>query len=132
MQGPTPREQDMILASGGPATGINLALAELSLFWDNHRKNAPDIRGLCMNIRIPDEGTTQDRINAVAAIADWLGVEMHERHGCYIAQQRFGTGLDYSITVEAHYTPDPARAHLERLAAKKEATQAAPKFAGAA
>ena len=110
MIGLTPREQAIALAQGGPATGINLALAELSLSWDNHRKNAPDVHELRINIRITDVGTTADRIGAVQAVADWLGVEKHERYGVHIAQRKFGTGGD-SILVEAHYTPDQDATH---------------------
>ena len=120
MIGLTPRERDLALAAGDPATGLGLALAELSLYWDNHHAGAPAVHELRINIRIADEGTPEDRIGAVQAVADWLGVEKHVLHGCHIAQRKFGTGAD-SVTVEAHYTPDPARAHFERLAAKEAA-----------
>jgi hypothetical protein len=123
MIGLTPREQEIARAGDGPATGINLALAELSLYWDNHRKNAPDVHQLRINIRIAGEGSVQDRIGAVERIADWLGVEVHERYGVHIAQRRFGSGGD-SVIVEAHFTPDQDAAFellkqqaAERLAA---------------
>jgi hypothetical protein len=109
----TPREKERAAAVQGPGTGICLALAELELYWENHRKNAPGVHELRMNIRIAAEGSTEDRIAAVQAIADWLGVEKHERHGCHIAQRRFGTGED-SVIVEAHYTPEPAKAVIAR------------------
>ena len=123
MIGLTDRERELAIAAQGPGTGICLALAELELYWEAHRKNAPDVHELRLNIRIDADGG----IAAVKAVADWLGVEVHERHGCFIAQRRFGTGAD-SIIVEAHHTPSPAKAHFERLAAK-EAAEARPELA---
>ena len=122
MIGLTPREQEIALAGDGPATGINLALAELSLYWDNHRKNAPDVHELRINIRIADEGTVQDRIDAVERIADWLGVMKHERYGVHIAQRKFGSADD-SILVEAHFTEDQDATHaaLQQQAAERSA-----------
>ncbi len=136
MQGLTDREKALAIATCGPGTGINLALAELSLYWDNHRRNAPDVHELRLNIRITDDGGDDDRIAAVQAVADWLGVEKRCLHGCHIAQRRFGFGED-SVIVEAHYTPDPARAHFERLAAKEaadspDARETVPVLAGSA
>ena len=129
MIGPTPHEAERAAAAQGPGTGICLALAELELYWENHRSNAPDVHELRLNVRITDEGSPEDRIAAVQAVADWLGVEKHFLHGCHIAQRKFGTG-DASVIIEAHFTPSPAKAHLERLAAK-EAAEAAPELASA-
>ena len=110
MAGLTDRERALMVAKQGPGTGICLALAELELYWENHRKNAPDVHELRMNIRVGGGGS----VAAVQEVADWLGVRVTERHGCFIAQRRFGTGED-SVIIEAHFTPDPARAHFERL-----------------
>ena len=110
MQGPTDRERELAIAAQGPGTGICLALADLELFWENHRANAPQVHELRMNLRIADEGTQEDRLAAVKAIADWLGVAVVERHGCHIAQRRFGTGDD-SVIIEAHFTPDKDLTH---------------------
>ncbi len=105
MIGLTPHERELAKTIQGPGTGICLALADLELFWENHRAGAPDVHELRMNIRIADEGTPADRIAAVKAIADWLGVEVETRYGCHIAQRRFGDGED-SVIIEAHVTPD--------------------------
>lgn len=126
MQGPTDRERELAIATQGPGTGICLALAELELYWENHRANAPDVHELRMNL-VVDTGTPEDRLATVEAVADWLGVEVTERYGCHIAQRRFGTGDD-AVIIEAHYTPDPTGAALERLAAKQSA-QAEPELA---
>ena len=134
MIGLTDRERELAAAAQGPATGICLALAELELYWENHRKGAPDVHELRLNIRIdPDAG---DRMAAVQAIADWLGVELTERYGVHHAQRRFGTGAD-SIIVEAHFTPDQDRTHaLIRDAVKRkdspEAREDAPVLARSA
>jgi hypothetical protein len=115
MQGLTDREKTLAAAAQGPGTGICLALAELELYWENHRQNAPDVHDLRMNIRIGDGG-----LPAVQAIADWLGVPVEERYSCHIAQRRFGFGDD-SVIVEAHWTPDQDRTHaLIRAAAAAE------------
>jgi hypothetical protein len=116
----TPREKDIAIARGGPATATSLALGELSLYFDTHPRGAPDVRELRLNVRIADLGDYSDPVAAVASFADWLGVEMHCRNGCYIAMRRFTSG-DRSVVIEAHYTPDPAAAHFERLAAKEAA-----------
>ena len=125
MIGFTDRERELAIAAQGPGTGMCLALAELELFWEHHRANAPDVHELRLNIRIA--GSTEDKLAAVQAIADWLGVPVTQKNGCYIAMRRFGAGED-SVTVEAHYTPDPARAHFERLEARDSA-QARPELA---
>lgn len=110
MQGPTDRERELTIATQGPGTGICLALAELELFWENHRKNAPDVHDLRINIRIADEASTEEKLATVQAVADWLGVETTERYGCVIAQRRFGTGHD-AVIIEAHCTPDKDATH---------------------
>jgi hypothetical protein len=126
----TPRELAIARAGDGPATGINLALAELSLYWDNHRKNAPDVPELRINIRVTDEGSPADRLATLKDIADWLGVPVTERHGVHHVQRRFGTGDD-SIILEAHYTPDPDATHaLIREAVKRR--EVAPEAEAAA
>ncbi len=108
MIGLTDRERELAAAAQGPGTGMCLALAELELYWENHRKGSPDVHELRLNIRIdPDAG---DRMAAVQAIADWLGVELAERYGVYHAQRRFGAGEDI-IIVECHFTPDQDATH---------------------
>ncbi len=108
MIGLTDRERELAVASGGPGTGICLALADLELYWEHHRANAPEVHELRMNIRIdPDAG---DRMAAVQAVADWLGVPLRERYGVYLAQRRFGTGED-SVLLECHYTVDNNATH---------------------
>ena len=108
MIGLTDRERELAVASGGPGTGIVLALADLELYWEHHRANAPEVHELRMNIRIdPDTG---DRMAAVQAVADWLGVPLRERYGVYLAQRRFGTGED-SVLLECHYTVDKNATH---------------------
>jgi hypothetical protein len=128
MIGLTDRERELAVASGGPGTGIVLALADLELYWEHHRANAPDVHELRMNIRIdPDSG---DRMAAVQAVADWLGVPLEERYGVYFAQRRFGTGED-SVLLEAHCAPDGDRTHalIKEAVASGAAT---PELAGAA
>ena len=127
MQGLTDREHDLAIAVQGPGTGICLALAELELYWENHRQNAPDVHELRMNIRIGSEGGTEDRIAALAAIADWLGVPVEQRYGCHIAQRRFGTGAD-SVIIEAHVTPDQDATHA-LLTERREAAERRPELA---
>ena len=108
MIGLTDRERELAVASGGPGTGIVLALADLELYWEHHRANAPEVHELRLNIRIdPDTG---DRMAAVRAVADWLGVPLRERYGVYLAQRRFGTGED-SVLLECHYTVDKNATH---------------------
>ena len=108
MIGLTEHERQLAVASGGPGMGIVLALADLELYWEHHLKGAPDVHELRLNIRIdPDTG---DRMAAVQAVADWLGVPLRERYGVYLAQRRFGTGED-SVLLEAHFTPDQDRTH---------------------
>ena len=70
----TDRERELAVEAQGPGIGICLALADLELFWEQHRENAPGVHELRLNIRIAAEGTVQDRLGAVQAIADWLGV----------------------------------------------------------
>lgn len=120
MQGPTDHEKELAVAAQGPGTGICLALAELELYWENHRKNAPQVHELRMNLRITDEGSTEDRLAAVQAIADWLGVPVQERHGCHIAQRRFGTSQD-AVIIEAHFTPDKDATHKQLTEATAQA-----------
>ena len=110
MNGLTDREKELAIAAQGPGTGICLALADLELFWENHRKNAPDVHELRMNLSITNEGTPEERLAAVQAVADWLGVPVVERYGCHIAQRQFGAGED-TVIIEAHYTPDKDATH---------------------
>ena len=122
MQGLTDREKAAAIAAQGPGAGMCLALAELELYWENHARNAPDVHELRVNIRVE----AGDRMAAVRAVADWLGVPVAERHGCYIAQRRFGTGAD-SVIIEAHTTPDQDRTYaLMREAAEHSGGQDAP------
>jgi hypothetical protein len=122
MIGLTEREKELLLARQGPAAGFGLALAELSMYWDNHPDGAPEMHEPRLNIRIDSDGTPEDRLAAVQAIADWLGVKVTERHGVYIAQRRFGTG-ENSIIIECHFTPDQDRTHaLIREAGKRTDT----------
>lgn len=124
MIGLTDRERELAVAQQGPGTGMALALAELELYWENHAKSAPGVHELRMNIRIAGEGSPEDRLAAVKAIADWLGVEVHYLNGCHTAQRRFGSSDD-SVIVEAHYTPNPTRAVIERQDAARKAELAA-------
>jgi hypothetical protein len=127
MAGLTDREKALAIAAQGPGTGICLALADLELFWENHRENAPDVHELRMNLRITDEGTPEERLAAVQAVADWLGVPVTERYGCHIAQRRFGTGDD-AVIIEAHVTPDQDHTHA-LLSERRDAAQARPELA---
>src|SRR5579863_5405696 len=126
MIGLTDRERELAVASGGPGTGICLALADLELYWEHHRANAPDVHELRLNIRI-DPGSCGDRMGAVQAVADWLGVPVTERYGVHSAQRRFGTGTD-SVLVECHFTEDFDRTHAlikEAVASSAETTELA-------
>jgi hypothetical protein len=129
MIGLTDRERELAVASGGPGTGIVLALADLELFWEHHRANAPDVHELRLNIRI-DPDSCGDRMAAVQAVADWLGVPVTERYGVHSAQRRFGTGTD-SVLVECHCTPDKNATHalIKEAVASGAAT---PELAGSA
>lgn len=104
MIGLTDREKSLAVAAQGPGTGICLALAELELWWERHRAGAPDVHELRLSIRVDGSSDPGDGIATVQAVADWLGVEKHFRHGVHAAQRRFGTGDD-SIVVEAVYAP---------------------------
>ena len=127
MQGPTDREREAAIATQGPAAGINFALAELSLYWDNHRTNAPDVHELRINIRIADDASNEDKLATVQAVADWLGVPVAERYGCVIAQRRFGTGDD-AVIIEAHCTPDKDATHA-LLTERRDAKEAGRELA---
>lgn len=127
MQGPTDRERERAIAAQGPGTGICFALADLELWWEKHRKNSPDVHELRMNLRVTDEGTPEERLAAVRAVADWLGVDVTERYGCHIAQRRFGTGDD-AVIIEAHYTPDKDATHA-LLSERRDSAQAEPELA---
>ena len=121
MKGHPPVEAARAVERGGHAAAFGLALAELSMYWDNHPKGAPDMHEPVLNIRIEPGTAVQDGIDTVGAIADWLGVTVEERYGVHHAQRRFGTGAD-SIIVEAHFTPDQDRTHaLIREAVRKPA-----------
>ena len=113
MIGLTPHETELALSAGDPATGLGLAIAELSLYWDNHHKGAPEVRELRVNLNIAD-GDTAQRLATLQAIADWLGVEVHQRYGCHIAQRRFGDERG-SVIVEAHCTPEAGDADVTRF-----------------
>ncbi len=130
MIGLTDRERELAVVAQGPGTGIALALAELELYWENHRRNAPDVHELRMNIRIDGAGSVQDRIDAVTRIADWLGVPVEQRYGVHIAQRRFGTGGD-SVIIEAHVTPDQDATHA-LLSERRDAVEAGRELAEAA
>ena len=81
MIGFTPREAVLAVEHGGHAAGFGLALAELSMYWDQHPDGAPEMHEPRLNIRITAGGTIQDRIDTVKRIADWLGVGVAERYG---------------------------------------------------
>lgn len=127
MIGMTDREKELAVTVQGPGAGICLALAELELFWENHRANAPEVHELRMNLRIAGDGTTEERIAAVQAIADWLGVPVVKRYGVHIAQRRFGTGDD-SVIIEAHFTPDQDAAYA-LLCERRESALDRPELA---
>lgn len=131
MDGKTPIEAARAVKDGGHAAAFGLALAELSMYWDKHPKGRPDMHEPRLNIRIDAGGTAGERIAAVQAIADWLGVEKRERYGVHIAQRRFGTGDD-SILVEAHYTVDQDATHALLREAAGRHRNAGPELAEAA
>ena len=131
MIGFTPREAVLAVEHGGHAAGFGLALAELSMYWDQHPDGAPEMHEPRLNIRITAGGTIQDRIDTVKRIADWLGVGVTERYGVYLAQRRFGTGED-SVLLEAHFTPDQDRTHALIREAAGRHRKDAPELTGAA
>lgn len=104
MQGFTDRERSLAVAAGGPGTGFTIALAEVSMYFDNHAQGRPHVADAVLNIKVGGN-TEAEKIAGVAAIAKWLGVEMAFRHQTYFAQRRWGVSGE-SITVEAHFTPD--------------------------
>jgi hypothetical protein len=126
MIGFTDHEKALAVERGGHAAAFGLALAELSMYWDNHSSGAPDMHQPVLNIRIEPGTAVQDGIDTVKAVADWLGVEVETRYEVHIAQRRFGTGND-SIIVECHYTPDQDRTHALIRAAGKRREVPAPR-----
>ena len=103
MQGFTDHEKALATAEK-PGIGFTIALAEVSMYFDNHEKGRPHVADAVLNIKVGG-GTEAEKVAGVAAIARWLGVEKDFRHGTHFAQRRWGTGGE-SITVEAHFTPD--------------------------
>ena len=130
MQGFTDREKDAAIAAGAPGTAFAIALAEVSMYFDNHERNRPLVGDAVLNIKVGGDSDAE-KLDGVNAIARWLGVGVAFRHGTYFAQRRWGKGGE-SITVEAHFTPDPAQAHFDRLAAKEAAPVDAPREMAAA
>lgn len=122
MQGFTDTEKDQAVATGAPGKGFTIALAEVSMYFDNHENGRPLVGDAVLNIKVGG-GTEAEKVAGVDAIARWLGVGRDFRNGTHFAQRRWGVSGE-SITVEAHYTPDPdvAFAALERLAAERAAT----------
>jgi len=120
MQGFTDRERSLAVEARGPGAAFTIALAEVSMYFDNHEKGRPHVADAVLNIKVGG-GTEAEKIAGVAAIADWLGVKKDFRHGTHFAQRRFGVSGE-SITVEAHFTPDPdvAFAALQQQAAERE------------
>jgi hypothetical protein len=121
MQGFTDHERSLAVEAGGPGTGFTIALAEVSMYFDNHETGRPHVADAVLNIKVGG-GTEAEKVAGVDAIARWLGVRRDFRNGTHFAQRRWGV-CGESITVEAHYTPDPdaAFAELQRQAAEREA-----------
>lgn len=122
MIGLTDREREMALASAGPPSPFSFALAELNMYWDQHSKGRPDLgHEPVISFHLKNEGTPEERIAAVKAVAKWLGVRERFENGVWFAQRRFGT-RPHSILVEAHYTPDhdAAFAALQRQADERK------------
>jgi len=121
MQGFTDTEKDRAVAAGGTGTGFIIALAEVSMYFDNHEKGRPHVADAVLNIKVGG-GTEDEKVAGVDAIARWLGVSRDFRNGTHFAQRRWGVSGE-SITVEAHFTPDPdvAFAALQRQAAEQAA-----------
>jgi hypothetical protein len=122
MQGFTDHERSLAVAAGGPGTGFTIALAEVSMYFDNHESGRPHVADAVLNIKVGGD-TEDEKVAGVAAIAQWLGVKKDFRHGTHFAQRRWGVSGE-SLTVEAHYTPDPdvAFAALREQAAEREMT----------
>jgi len=122
MQGFTDRERSLAVAAGGPGTGFTIALAEVSMYFDNHETGRPHVADAVLNIKVGG-GTEAEQVAGVAAIAKWLGVEMDFRYQTYFAQRRWGVSGE-SLTVEAHFTPDhdAAFAALQQQAAERSAS----------
>jgi hypothetical protein len=117
MQGFTDRERSLAVEAGGPGAGFTIALAEVSMYFDNHQKGRPHVADAVLNIKVGGD-SEEEKIAGVAAIARWLGVEKDFRNGTHFAQRRWGVSGE-SITVEASYAPDPDRTALDRLATKE-------------
>lgn len=125
MIGLTDREKSLAIAAGGPQAAFSIALAELSMYWDQHPAGRPDVGcGPVINIRVQG-GNAAEGVAGVAAVARWLGVEPAFRNGVHIAQRRFGPDGN-SIVIEAHYTPDhdAAFAALTRAAEERDEDEA--------
>ena len=121
MQGFTDHEKALAVAAGEPGTAFTIALAELSMYFDNHEKDRPHVADAVLNIKVGG-GTEGEKVAGVEAIAKWLGVRKDFRNGTHFAQRRWGVSGE-SITVEAHFTPDhdAAFAALQQQAAERSA-----------
>ena len=104
MQGFTDHEKTLALADAEPGKAFAIALAEVSMYFDNHEKGRPHVADAVLNIKVGGD-TEAEKLDGVKAIARWLGVAVDFRNGTHFAQRRWGIGGE-SITVEAHYTPD--------------------------
>jgi hypothetical protein len=119
MQGFTDHEKALATA-GKPGAGFTIALAEVSMYFDNHAAGRPCVADAVLNIKVG--GSEDEKAAGVEAIARWLGVKVDFRNETYFAQRRWGVSGE-SLTVEAHFTPDhdAALAALRQQAAEREA-----------
>lgn len=97
MHGKTPHEL-ALAADGARCARLITGLIDLEVFYETH-PGAPVPDRPVLSIRVPD-GPGIDRVAAVDAIAEALGVHTQLRHGCYMAMREFGP-----LLLEAHYTP---------------------------
>jgi len=104
MIGLTDHERTLAIARGAPGTAFAIALAEVSMYFDNHENGRPQAGDAVLNIKVKGTGDVE-KIAGVSGVARWLGVNMEFRNGTYFAQRRWGTGGE-SVLVEAHFTPD--------------------------
>lgn len=116
MEGKTPAEQAIAAGGGAELARLLIGLVDLTVFYRTH-PDAPLPEGRVLSIRVPDTAQTIDeRVEAVTAIAEALGIKPVWRHGVLYAAREFG-----SLLLECHYTPDPDVAQAARVAAKAEA-----------
>ena len=112
----TPAEEAIVQGGGAELARLLVGLVDLTVFYRTH-PSAPLPDGRVLSIRVPDSAhTREERVGAVTAIAEALGVVPQWRHGVLYAAREFG-----SLLLECHYTPDFDAAQALRVAAKAEA-----------